>query len=82
MVVSDKNELSKVNVRLLQSAGKTVPDSWFSDSESSVTQLSTGLWNSADVGDGRIEMTASSVVGYELAFLQDGLASLYSTVVY
>jgi len=71
-------ELPKVHVKLSQSAGETVPDSWSSDRETSVAQSSTGPRDGADAGVDRTKMTAPRVVGNELAFFCEvrwGLAS-------
>jgi len=67
--VSDKQkclqslfELSRVHVKLSQSAGWNVPDSWSSDRETSVTQSSTGPRDGSDVDIGRTKMTSPRVV--------------------
>ena len=60
-------ETVKVHVRLSQSAGQTVPDSWWScNIETSVA----GPQDDADIGVGRTKMTEPRVVGNELVFLR------------
>ena len=56
--------------RSLITGRQIVPDSWSSDTESSVAQSSAGPRDDADVGVGRTKMTAPRVIGDELTFLR------------